>query len=153
MNWLHWTTGMLIILATGLFWGTWFSLSRSIDHFSPENFIDIGKTIIHNVAIPMSIIMPAAILGMVILLWYYRKRRSSAFYYMLAALVLFILALLITVGIEVPIDNQIKTWTATTVPPNFETLRARWQLFHTLRTFLSLASTGLFLAASKPIYQ
>ena len=42
--------------------------------------------------------------------------------------------------VEVPIDNQIKTWTASTVPDNWTELRARWGTFHTLRTFTSILS-------------
>jgi uncharacterized membrane protein len=46
--------------------------------------------------------------------------------------------LIITVGIEVPIDNMIKTWTAETLPGNWTELRSRWDTFHTLRTFTSI---------------
>jgi hypothetical protein len=44
--------------------------------------------------------------------------------------------------VEVPIDNQIKTWIASTVSSEWEAIRDRWQLFHTARTFISLASFG-----------
>jgi hypothetical protein len=46
--------------------------------------------------------------------------------------------------IEVPIDNQIKKWTAVTVPADWETIRNRWESFHALRTFISLTSFGFF---------
>ena len=36
-------TGILLVLVTGLFWGTWFSLSRTMYELSPEIFITIGK--------------------------------------------------------------------------------------------------------------
>jgi len=47
----------------------------------------------------------------------------------------------------VPIDNQIKTWTAETIPADWTTFRARWQVFHTARTFLSLASLASLILA------
>jgi hypothetical protein len=57
-------------------------------------------------------------------------------------------ALLITLLVEVPIDNQIRTWTVQTIPADWTTMRARWQVYHTGRTFLSLASlASLILAA------
>ena len=37
---------LLLMLVTGVFWGTWFSLSRSMEVFSAAEFIHIGKTII-----------------------------------------------------------------------------------------------------------
>jgi hypothetical protein len=47
----------------------------------------------------------------------------------------------------VPIDNQIRTWTSETVPADWTALRARWQVFHTARTFVSLASLGSLILA------
>jgi uncharacterized membrane protein len=141
-------TLLLLMLITGLFWGTWFSLSRSIDNFSASEFINIGKTIIKNVANPMRVIMPLCILLMAVSLWLHPDKRSVTFYLILTSFVLLIVTLIITVGIEVPMDNQIKTWSPETVPSDWTAIRSRWQLFHTMRTFTSLASFTLFTAAS-----
>lgn len=51
-----------------------------------------------------------------------------------------ITTLLITVGVEVPIDNQIKTWTVETIPDNWTDLRQTWDRFHALRTLTSVLS-------------
>jgi uncharacterized membrane protein len=139
---------LLLMLITGLFWGTWFSLSRTIETFSASEFIHIGKTIIKNVANPMRVIMPLCILLMAVSLWLYPEKRSVTFYLIVTSFVLLIVTLIITVGIEVPIDNQIKTWSPETVPSDWTAIRDRWQFFHTMRTFTSLASLGLFSAAS-----
>jgi hypothetical protein len=53
-----------------------------------------------------------------------------------------LISLLITLLVEVPIDNQIKTWTAETVPSDWQAMRDRWASFHTAGTFTSLASFG-----------
>jgi hypothetical protein len=139
---LQFITLFLLMLVTGVFWGTWFSLSRSMEVFSTEEFIHIGKTIIANLAVPMRIIMPLCILGLLAYSWFHPKKRSTGFYFSVAAFALILIALLITLLIEVPIDNQIKTWTASTVPSDWTTIRDRWQFFHTARTFVSLASFG-----------
>jgi uncharacterized membrane protein len=73
---------------------------------------------------------------------YIPEGNSAGFYFGVAACLLIVIALLITLLVEVPIDNQIRTWTAQTVPANWTTLRSRWQVFHTARTFVSLASLG-----------
>ena len=132
----------LLALVTGVFWGTWFTLTRSIETFSVGEFIDIGQTIIRNVAWPMRILMPACILSMILSASYIPEGNSAGFYFGVAACLLIVIALLITLLVEVPIDNQIRTWTAQTVPADWTTLRARWQVFHTARTFVSLASLG-----------
>ena len=136
---------MLAALVMGVFWGTWFTLTRSIHNFSAGEFIHIGKTIIANVALPMSIIMPATLLLMIVAAWLSRRvNRYSSYLYLLSFL-LMVVTLIITVAIEVPIDNQIKTWTEASVPSNWESLRHTWDQFHTLRTFTSIASAALFL--------
>lgn len=147
MKFMQLITGMLLILVTGLFWGTWFALSRTMYHFPAETFILIGKEIIANVAAPMRIILPASILGLLILLIGSRRRKPVYFFCVLISFILFLTALIITVAIEVPIDNQIKTWTATTAPGNWEAIRDHWQKFHTTRTFVSLTGIAFFLIA------
>ena len=69
---------VLLMLITGVFWGTWFTLTRSIGEFSSAEFIHIGKVIIANVANPMKILMPAGILFLGWTTWteYHKKRRT-----------------------------------------------------------------------------
>jgi uncharacterized membrane protein len=140
-------TGLLLVLVTGVFWGTWFSLSRTMFELSPEIFIIIGKEIIKNVALPMSIIMPASVIGLLILLAGSWRTKSLYFYCVLTALILFIVALIITVGIEVPIDNKIKTWTVKSIPSDWQNIRNRWEVYHTFRTFVSLTGIAFFITA------
>jgi uncharacterized membrane protein len=144
---LQLVTGLLLVLVAGVFWGTWFSLSRTMFELSPEIFITIGKQIMKNVAIPMSIIMPASLAGLLILLIGSWKGKSLYFYCILTTLILFIVALIITVTIEVPIDNQIKTWTVSTIPPDWRDIRDHWEFYHTVRTFVSLAGIAFFITA------
>ena len=136
---------MLAALVMGVFWGTWFTLTRSIHDFSAAEFIHIGKTIIANVALPMSIIMPLTLLLQLIAAILARKVNRFSFNLYSASFVLMILTLIFTVADEVPIDNQIKTWTEATVPSNWESLRLKWDQFHALRTFTSIASVAFFV--------
>ena len=137
----------LLALVTGVFWGTWFTLTRSIETFSAGEFIHIGQTIIRNVAWPMRILMPACILFMIASTLLFPEKNSPGFYLSVSACLLIVIALLITLLVEVPIDNQIKAWTAETVPTHWTALRARWQVFHTARTFVALGSlVSLILA-------
>ncbi|HMF71575.1 MAG TPA: DUF1772 domain-containing protein [Flavitalea sp.] len=134
----------LVMLVTGVFWGTWFTLTRSLDSFPPDNFIRIGKTIIKNVGGPMAILMPATLLSLIWISVINRKVRP-VFLCFIVSLVFMTLTLLITVGIEVPIDNQIKTWTADSLPGNWSVLRDRWDQYHSIRTLTSILSF-LFLS-------
>ncbi len=141
---IHFISLFLLLLVTGVFWGTWFTLTRSLDEFSTAEFIHIGKVIIANVAVPMSIIMPLCILFMFLSMLFYSSKKSSGFYLNVMALALIIITLLVTLLILVPIDNQIKQWTTSALPVNWEFLRRRWDFYHTVRTFTSLASFACF---------
>lgn len=137
----------LSALVMGVFWGTWFTLSRSIEVFNPDAFLAIGKNIIANVAWPMRILMPCTILCIILALWCYPNKRSVKFYLGVGGLVLMIVTLLITVLIEVPIDNMIREWTVDTIPATWEQERDTWEYFHSIRTFTSVSSLGLLLWA------
>lgn len=113
----------------------------------PDYFITIGKQIMQNVAVTMSIIMPASIIALVLLLIASWKNKGIYFYSVLVSLVLFILALVITLAVEVPIDNQIASWTPETIPAAWQAIRDKWERFHIMRTFLSLCSVAFFYAA------
>lgn len=141
---LQFITLFLLMLVTGVFWGTWFTLTRSLDNFQGPEFIHIGQVIIANVALPMRIIFPACILFMLLSLRWYPEKRSAGFYWGWASLFLILVTLVITLAILVPIDNQISQWTASTLPTGWGDLRDRWDTFHALRTFTSLGSFGSF---------
>jgi uncharacterized membrane protein len=135
------TTIVLFALVMGVFWGTWFSLSRTMSQLSADTFVAVGHEMIQNLGVPMAILLPLALLSALVtlaLLW--QDRRTAAFWWLLAGFLLMVAALAITLVVEVPIDNQIKTWTAATLPGDWRSVQSRWQLFHTIRTFLSIAA-------------
>jgi hypothetical protein len=141
---IDFTAIVLLMLITGVFWGTWFTLTRSLEDFSAEEFTHIGKVIIANVAMPMRILMPSGILLVLLSLWFHRHKKTTGFFMGVLSFILIIVVLLITLVVLVPIDNDIKQWTSATVPANWEALRDKWKLFHALRTFTSLLSFTLF---------
>ena len=135
------TTIVLFALVMGVFWGTWFSLSRTMGQLSPDTFLAVGHQMIDNLGGPMAILLPLSLLsGLVTLVLLRQGRHRVAFWWLLAGFLLMVAALVITLAVEVPIDNQIQTWTATTLPGDWRSIQARWEQFHTIRTFLSIAA-------------
>jgi uncharacterized membrane protein len=140
---------LLFALVMGVFWGTWFSLSRSIASIRPETFLEVGHTMIANLGGPMSVLMPAALVSSVLLLVVlFGQRAGAAFNLALAAFLLMIFALAVTLTVNVPIDYEINQWTATTLPPDWTITRDRWELYHTIRTFVSIAALGCAVASA-----
>jgi len=139
---------LLFALVVGVFWGTWFSLSRSIGAISASTFLEVGHTMIRNLAGPMAVLMPAAVVSAVPLLIGFRRwQRRASFRLALAGTGLLVAALVITLTVNVPIDDAIARWTVDTLPPDWMSVRNRWEAFHVARTFASVAGFGLTLAA------
>lgn len=132
---------VLVSLVMGVLWGTWISLSRSMHTFKPGIFLTIGKTMIHNLAKPMRIIMPLTTVSLVALssslLW---QAKIVAGSFALAALFLMIGVMLVTLAVNVPIDRKISDWQVNTLPQNWQEIRDHWHRFHVVRTILAMLS-------------
>jgi uncharacterized membrane protein len=133
---------------TGVFWGTWFSLSRSIESITAETFLEIGHTMIANLGGPMSLLLPAALISSgFVLVMLFRLRRGAALYLALASLLLMVGALVVTLAVNVPIDYDINQWTVTSLPADWTVIRDRWQFYHTIRTFAAIGSFACAVAS------
>ena len=139
---------MLIALVMGVFWGTWFTLGQSITFFAPETFLAIGQAIIRNVAPIMPILTTLAIVSTLPILFLLPQKRSMPFYLTALGFLLILAATLITVLIEVPIDNQIKVWTPSSLPSDWQAIRDRWEFYHTVRSFVSIGSLASIVAGA-----
>jgi uncharacterized membrane protein len=141
-------TIMLYVLVAGVMWGTWLSLGRTMTGYDAITFLADGKHMIANLAAIMAVLMiSAAVIGL-LTTWLLFRHRPAAGWLALAGLLLIIAVIAVTLSVEVPIDNKIKTWTAATLPSDWQAIRARWAAFHTLRTFLSLAAVAAAAGAA-----
>jgi uncharacterized membrane protein len=140
---------MLYVLVAGVMWGTWLSLGRTMTRYDATTFLADGKHMIDNLATIMAVLMiSAGVVGLVVVVLLFRLRSLTAAWLALAGVLLLGAVLAVTLGVEVPIDNKIKTWTPATLPPDWQDVRARWAAFHTLRTFLSLAAVAAAVGAA-----
>jgi len=148
---MHLTTDFLFIaalftlmLVCGVFWGLYFALSRSYHLFTPGELAKIARTIVANLEVPMRNISLFCLALMGLSIAFYPDKNSWGFYGMIASLLLIIGSLVVTTAIEIPINNQVVTWTNETVPENWQQLRGRWQYYNVVRVVLALLSFALF---------
>src|SRR5262245_57416544 len=140
---------MLFSLVTGVFWGTWFSLSRSMAEITPGTFLEVGHLMIANLGGPMSVLMPAALLSALVLcVLLVRRRQPAASLFAAAALMLMVVALVITLVVNVPIDRQIQSWTTAALAPDWQAIRDRWEFYHGLRTLVSVVALVCLFAST-----
>jgi uncharacterized membrane protein len=110
---------------------------------SPQTFLAVGHEMIRNLGGPMAILLPLSLLSALVtlaLLWPHRD--AAAFWWMAAGFLLMVGALVVTLAVEVPIDNRIQAWTVATLPGDWRSIQSRWELWHTIRTFLSIAAVA-----------
>ncbi len=132
---------MLFALVTGVFWGTWFSLGRSMDAITPATFLEVGKIMISNLGRPMSVLLPASIFSAVPIMYVlYRRNDAPAFILATLAVALMLTTMTITLVVNVPLDAVFADWTIATLPADWRITRDRWEFYHGIRTLLSVAA-------------
>jgi hypothetical protein len=77
----------------------------------------------------------------------HRLHRRASFFLVLVGAALLLVALVITLSVNVPIDDAIAGWTVNTLPSDWTSIRNRWEAYHAARTFICLAGFGSALAA------
>jgi hypothetical protein len=137
----------LAALVMGVFWGPWLALTRSIDTFSPEVFLVIVHRLDRNLGGVMGVLFPLTLVSMVPVI-VMSVGHPVGFALEIAGLALFVLALVVTAAVEVPIVKQIRGWTDSTMPPNWARLRDRWVSFHLLRVIPGILGLALLIAGA-----
>ena len=149
VKWIQFVSIMLYVLVAGVMWGTWLSLARTMTDYDSATFLADGKHMIENLATIMAVLMiSAVVIGLVAVVLLFRSRSTVAAWLAAIGLLLMIAVMLITLAVEVPIDNLIANWTEATLPSDWQEIRARWATFHTVRTFLSLAAVAAAVGAA-----
>lgn len=136
------------IAVSGMFWGPWLALSRSMPAFEPEFFLAVVRRLNRNMAPVMTVLMPGALLSALPVLVVSYGDHPGTFGLTLAGLALFVVALLVTMLVEVPIVRRIDTWTVSTLPDDWQRLRDRWGTYHLVRIATSVAGLGALLVAA-----
>jgi uncharacterized membrane protein len=139
---------LLSALVTGVFWGPWLGLTRSMAAFEPEVFLAITHRLTRNLGSAMTLLMPLALLSILPVLFLSFNKRPETFYLTLAGFGLFVVALLVTVLVEVPIVNRIRTWSVATLPADWRQFRDRWVRFHGVRIVAGIAGLALLVAGA-----
>lgn len=139
---------LLSALVAGVFWGPWLALSRSLSTFGPDIYLAIVHRLGRNLGPIMTFLLPLSLLSMLPVLFLSYGHRPVAFFLTLAGFTLFLVALLVTMLVEVPLVQQMDAWTVATLPDNWHALRDRWGAFHVVRVVSGLAGLCCLVAGA-----
>jgi hypothetical protein len=138
---------VLAALVLGVFWGPWLALTRSIDTLAPMVFLTVVHRLDKNLGRAMTILYPVTLLSILAVL-VFSFGSTLAFWLIVAGLAMFILALVVTTAVEVPIVARVRGWTESTMPADWQALRDRWVSFHLLRVIPGILGLGLLVAGA-----
>ena len=106
---------------------------------SPRFYVEFQQARISALTLPMPL-LGASTTIFAILLTFSLRGQQSAFYLTLAATLCFVAGMAVTVGFNMPINNQVVAWSAGAPPADWWQLRDRWWSWHIVRTLLSIAA-------------
>ncbi len=135
-------------LVAGMFFGPWVALTRSMHTFRPEVFLAVVDRLTRNMAPFMTVLIPTALLSLLAVLVVSYRTQPGIFHLTLTGFGLSLVALFVTVFIEVPTVKQIGTWTVSTLPGDWQQLRDRWGVFHLLRIVPASLNLALLVVAA-----
>ena len=115
--------------------------------FPPAYYIGGMQHAIRVFTIPLPSIVLLSVLftgASTVLAW----RERSNFYLLAAGCFCAVVVALVTAFGNVPINNQIRTWTVASPPPNWSDLAAEWWRFQSVRTIAALGALALVTLAA-----
>ena len=151
---INWASIFFLMLTVGVFWGSYLSLSRSYNLLSLSELIHVGKITVANLAWPMRLISIITIGLMLTAAYMQIDKKTRWFYFLIISIVCLLIPLILTVMLEVPINNQVIGWTALTAPTNWKALVGQWQFIGLIRVVFALLSFGFFtVGVVKPFHR
>ena len=135
---------LLVALVVGSMFGIW--LGYNPTSLSPAAYVEHQQLAIRSLNVVLPILGAACILLTVV--WAVLVKSNRRVRTLLLFAVLFLVAAgLITRLFNQPINAQVMTWSAQSLPSNWSRLRDHWWFWHTVRTLAGLVALGSLVLA------
>ncbi|HEV8422715.1 MAG TPA: DUF1772 domain-containing protein [Chthoniobacterales bacterium] len=124
----------------------WVTLGENPFNMSGPTYVEFFQQLDKRIVLPIAITgMGGTLLAGLAALLY--KSERKAFYLLLAACGLAVVGDLVTILINIPINNRLATWNPAALPPGYEAFLQRWWQWHQVRLVAMFAAMGLVFAA------
>lgn len=141
---LQFLAALLFAMVAGSVFGIWRGYDPTT--FSATAFLEMHQGAVRGLNLLLPALALASIIFTLTLTWLARGK-GSVFWLYLAALLLMVGAGVVTRFFNQPINAQVVSWTADSLPANWADLRSTWWNWHLLRTGFSVVGIALLLAA------
>ena len=131
-------------LMAGLLFGDWLGPSFARSAMNASSFIQFQQIVHINYLRTLPALSTVAVAAPILWLVMLRARRASVeFRVLLAATIAIAIGYAITLVFNVPVNNQLETWTVTAPPANAREIWGQWEKAHVIRTIFWVV--GFFL--------
>ncbi len=136
---------LFLFMITSIFWGSWFTVSRVTDHFDSAALVTLVHTFELTFPVPMRILAPLTVVLMAILLTQDGQKWPGRLIWL--SLIFLVLTILYTFVVVIPADRAIASWSAGTLPTDWQYVRTKWKNDQLYRAVFCLISMCLFVAS------
>lgn len=142
----------LQLLTAGLYTGLLFADRVGVTPIRPQlpasSFVLFQQQLHIRFAILMPILLFTSLLsGLISLVLLRRELRTKTFLFTAVATLCTLIVIVLTRSVNVPINEALMTWQASSPPPNVMELWSPWEQIHTIRTIVSLIGFSSLLVA------
>ena len=124
-------------LMAGLLFGDWLGTSFARARMSDSSFIELQQIVHVNYLRTLPALSSLAVIAPAVWLFMWRSHRGRVeFGLLLAAAIALVIGQAITFLINVPINDQLESWSAANPPSNARQIWSRWETAHVVRTIL-----------------
>lgn len=136
------------IVIVSVTFGAWLQLSPTLKSLSGPTYAEVQQRVLGRLKAFMPFVLLAALVVATLDAVVMRREGDVPFDLALTALSCVIAFLYVTIRYELPINQEIDRWAPDRPPADWAAKRERWERWHTVRAFLSIAALAAFIAAA-----
>jgi uncharacterized membrane protein len=135
-------------LYAGILLGDLAGPAQARPQLNPSSFVQLQQIIHSRYVFIMPALIAVTVLASFIWLFFIRSNRKSAEFWLVAGAAAGVLfCVLLTRLVNVPLNDQLVTWSVAFPPPNVHELWMPWEGAHAIRTVVALAAFVLSVVA------
>jgi uncharacterized membrane protein len=134
-------------LATGALMVNWIGLGRAMSRLPAPTYVEFHQATNHTFDPYMPIVVVGALLGGIVLAIFSSRVHSLSGELAIGGSACYAGVLTITLSTNLPINQQIASWSIQSPPDDWIQIRANWIRFHIIRTIISLPGLACYVLA------